>query len=254
MVDSSMQRPEVERIRREHHGFNVALSYEQPIQMVSARGCRMVDETGTEWLDCVNNVAHVGHCEPLVRGGCVLQGPARAKQLSACAVQVVQAQCEQLATLNTNSRYLSAGALLLTCSRSLSASTHHATHAVHSEYVRALADRFPPELSVSYLVNSGSEANDLALRIARAARPGHSHVAVMEGAYHGHVTSMVDCSPYKFWGAGGAGAPPHVHVMPIPDTYRCEKGGKVRRLCECCGTHTACCTTPTRPPALLPAC
>jgi 4-aminobutyrate aminotransferase-like enzyme len=40
---------------------------------------------------------------------------------------------------------------------------------------------------VLYMVNSGSEANDLALRIARAARPGATHVAVMGAAYHGHT-------------------------------------------------------------------
>ena len=76
---------------------------------------------------------------------------------------------------------------------------------------------------VCYYVNSGSECNDLALRIARQARPGATHVAVMEGAYHGHVSSLIDLSPFKFNGQGGGGQPPHVHVLPCPDTYRQER-------------------------------
>ena len=70
------------------------------------------------------------------------------------------------------------------------------------------------------MVCSGSEANDLALRIARAHAPGHRHVAVMDGAYHGHTTACIDLSPYKFSGPGGAGTPDHVHVLPCPDVYR----------------------------------
>lgn len=71
-----------------------------------------------------------------------------------------------------------------------------------------------------YAVCSGSEANDLALRVARANAPGAWHVAVIEGAYHGHTTATLDLSPYKFDGPGGMGKPPHVHVLPCPDVYR----------------------------------
>lgn len=70
------------------------------------------------------------------------------------------------------------------------------------------------------MVCSGSEANDLALRIARAATGGATHVAVIDGAYHGHVGSLIDISPYKFNNPGGAGRPSHVHVLPTPDVYR----------------------------------
>jgi ethanolamine-phosphate phospho-lyase len=81
-------------------------------------------------------------------------------------------------------------------------------------------------LQTVYLVNSGSEANDLALRIASAAAHSHSssrqrdHVVVMAGAYHGHLTSLIPLSPYKFWGNGGEGKQDWVHVMPCPDPYR----------------------------------
>ena len=78
--------------------------------------------------------------------------------------------------------------------------------------------------SVCYFVNSGSEANELALRLARA-HTRRRDVIVLDAAYHGNTTTLVDISPYKFNGPGGEGAPPWVHVLPLPDTYR----GKYRR-------------------------
>jgi 4-aminobutyrate aminotransferase-like enzyme len=103
--------------------------------------------------------------------------------------------------LNTNSRYLSI---------------------THAEYTEALLATFPPYLNKCFLCNSGSEANDLALQIAVAMRPEAHGVAVMEGAYHGHITSMMLISPYKFWGPQGGSKGEHVHVLPLPDSYRCD--------------------------------
>eukprot|EP00877_Chromochloris_zofingiensis_P010667 jgi/Chrzof1/5854/Cz16g18070.t1 len=102
-------------------------------------------------------------------------------------------------TLNTNSRYLSSDL---------------------SEYVQELVATLPEPLQVAYFVNSGSEANDLALRLAHTLRPDATHVVVMGGAYHGHLTSLIPLSSYKFWGPGGGGKEPWVHVMPCPDPYR----------------------------------
>ena len=73
---------------------------------------------------------------------------------------------------------------------------------------------------VAYFVNSGSEANDLALRIAHCAAPGATHVAIMAGAYHGHTKAIIDLSPYKYDGPGGEGQQPYIHVLPCPDPYR----------------------------------
>lgn len=84
----------------------------------------------------------------------------------------------------------------------------------------------PCGLQMMYAVCSGSEANDLALRIARANRPGAWHVVVVEGAYHGHTTATLDLSPYKFDGPGGLGKPPHVHVLPCPDVLRYISPGR----------------------------
>jgi 4-aminobutyrate aminotransferase-like enzyme len=73
-------------------------------------------------------------------------------------------------------------------------------------------------------VSSGSEANELALRLARA-HTRRRDVIVLDHAYHGNTTTLVDISPYKFNGPGGEGAQPWVHVLPLPDTYR----GKYKR-------------------------
>jgi 4-aminobutyrate aminotransferase-like enzyme len=68
-------------------------------------------------------------------------------------------------------------------------------------------------------VNSGSEANDLAIRLARA-YTGNRDLLTVDHAYHGHLSSLIDVSPYKFAGKGGEGCPSHVHVVQMPDLYR----------------------------------
>jgi 4-aminobutyrate aminotransferase-like enzyme len=72
---------------------------------------------------------------------------------------------------------------------------------------------------VVYLVCSGSEANELALRLARA-HTGRDGIFVLDAAYHGNTSALVDISPYKFNGKGGRGKPAHVEIMPLPDVYR----------------------------------
>jgi 4-aminobutyrate aminotransferase-like enzyme len=80
----------------------------------------------------------------------------------------------------------------------------------------------PETLSVCYFTASGSEANELALRLARA-RTRARDVIVLDSAYHGHTTTLIDISPYKNQGPGGEGAPDWVHPAPLPDVYR-ERG------------------------------
>jgi 4-aminobutyrate aminotransferase-like enzyme len=115
-----------------------------------------------------------------------------------CHPRVVRAGQAQMAVLNTNTRYLSD--LLAT-------------------YTERLVATMPAPLEVCYLVNSASEANELALRLARAAT-GRMDMIVLEAAYHGHTTGLIDLSPYKHAGPGGGGAPEWVHVAPLPDDYR----------------------------------
>ena len=117
--------------------------------------------------------------------------------------RVVQAASVQLALLNTNTRYL---------------------HDKVNRYVERLTRLLPDPLRICFFVNSGSEANELALRLARA-RTGRKDVIVLDHAYHGHTTTLIDISPYKFNGPGGSGCKPWVHVAPLPDDYR----GRYRR-------------------------
>ena len=112
--------------------------------------------------------------------------------------RVVQAAIEQMLVLNTNTRYLHDGL---------------------AQFAERLVATLPEPLAVCYFVNSGSEANELALRLARA-HTRRRDVIVLDAAYHGNTTTLIDISPYKFNGPGGDGAPPWVHVLPLPDTYR----------------------------------
>ncbi|MCY3772960.1 MAG: aminotransferase class III-fold pyridoxal phosphate-dependent enzyme [Gemmatimonadetes bacterium] len=112
--------------------------------------------------------------------------------------EVVRAAQRQMTVLNTNTRYL---------------------HDNLVDYAERLCTKLPDPLSVCFFVNSGSEANDLALRLARS-HTGQRDLLILDGAYHGNLTSLIDISPYKFDGPGGDGAPSHVHKTPLPDPYR----------------------------------
>ena len=59
-----------------------------------------------------------------------------------------------------------------------------------------LLAKLPSHLTKVFFVNSGSEANDLALRLARM-HTGGSDVVVVEHGYHGHTIACLDVSPYK---------------------------------------------------------
>lgn len=112
--------------------------------------------------------------------------------------RVVAAAERQMRVLNTNTRYL---------------------HDNLNRYAECLTATLPTPLNVCYFVNSASEANELALRLARAYTQQRDMI-VLEGAYHGHTTSLVDISPYKHDGNGGNGAPDWVHTAPVADVYR----------------------------------
>jgi 4-aminobutyrate aminotransferase-like enzyme/Ser/Thr protein kinase RdoA (MazF antagonist) len=162
--------------RTQTMGPSLSVSYESPLHIVSGSREFLFDASGRRYLDCVNNVAHVGHSHPYV----------------------VRAASEQMARLNTNTRYL---------------------HELLIEYSERLVAMLPESLSVAFLVNSGSEANELALRLARAHTRRHD-VIVVDCAYHGNTSAMIDISPYKFEGPGGNGRPAWVHKVPMPDVYR----------------------------------
>ncbi|KAL4716599.1 hypothetical protein ACJJTC_008234 [Scirpophaga incertulas] len=173
----SMPKAETIKLREKHIGAACQLFFRSsPLKIVRGIAQFMYDETGERYLDCINNVAHVGHCHP----------------------HVVEAGRNQMSLISTNNRYL------------------------HDEMV-ILAERLvktmPEPLSVCFFVNSGSEANDLALRLARI-HTKNKDVITLDHAYHGHLTSMIDVSPYKFNLPGGPEKPEWVHVAPVPDVYR----------------------------------
>ena len=114
--------------------------------------------------------------------------------------RVVEAGQKQLAKLNTNTRYL---------------------YDQINEYTAHLLNYFPKPLNKVFLVNSGSAATDLALRLARNFT-GKSLVAVVEHGYHGNTKAAMEISHYKFSGKGGKGTPENTICLSIPDTYRGE--------------------------------
>jgi len=124
-----------------------------------------------------------------------------------CHPKVVAAGQRQMELLNTNTRYLSE--LIL-------------------DYAERLTATLPEPLEVCFFVNSGSEANELAIRLARAHTKARDMI-VLDHAYHGNTTTLIDLSPYKHDGPGGEGAPSWVHKVPIPtsaaDAEEVEKIG-----------------------------
>lgn len=116
-------RAEILDLRSHLLGPNLSISYRRPLKIVRGYRQYLYDENGQAYLDAVNNVPHVGHCHP----------------------RVVRAAQEQIAVLNTNTRYL---------------------HDNIVEYALRLKEKLPDPLRVFFFVCSGSEANDLALRLA----------------------------------------------------------------------------------------
>ncbi len=178
---SGRTRDELIEKRRERLGRNVSMSYSAPLKMVRGEGVWLIDDSGRAYLDCYNNVAHLGHCHP----------------------RVVQAIARQAALLNTNTRYL---------------------HDNIIDYTERLARTLPKELDTFFVVCTGSEANDLALRVARTFT-GRTDMLVLDWAYHGHTQSLIDISPYKYKRKGGRGRPAFTHELPVPEAYRAPVAG-----------------------------
>lgn len=151
--------------------------YVAPPQIERGWRHHLVDTAGRAYIDMINNVAILGHGEPLL-------------------TQVV---AEQMGRLNTNSRF------------------HYEALVEFSE---ALAGRAPAGLDVVMLVNSGSEAVDLAIRTARAAT-GRSDILALTEAYHGWTVGA-DAISTSIGDNPGALAtrPDWVHLLDAPNTYR----------------------------------
>jgi 4-aminobutyrate aminotransferase-like enzyme len=155
---------------------SLSISYTKPLNITRGAFQYLYDQSGRTYLDCVNNVCHVGHAHP----------------------SVVRAAQQQLAVLNTNTRYL---------------------HDYLVQYAKRLTDTLPEPLKVCFFVNSGSEANELALRLART-HTKQKNIIVIDHAYHGNTPSLIDISPYKFDGSGGHGPGAFTAKVLMPDVYR----------------------------------
>lgn len=164
--------------RKELIGRNLSISYKKNVKIIRGALQYLYDDKGNTFVDCVNNVSHVGHCHPVV----------------------VKAMQKQIATLNTNTRYLHDGLV---------------------DFAEMLTATLPKELCVCYFTNSGSEANDLAIRISRYFTK-RKDVIVLDHAYHGTSTAAIEMSPYKFDGKGGFEKMPYIHKAKNPDQYRGE--------------------------------
>lgn len=173
-IDLSPQK--IIELRKKLIGKSLRTHYKEPIKVGRGALQYLYDDKGKTYLDCVNNVAHVGHSNP----------------------RVVKAAQRQMAILNTNTRYL---------------------YDYLVKYAEKLVKKFPEPLKVVFFVNSGSEANGLALRLAYT-YTGKKNMIVIDHAYHGNTSSLVDLSPYKFEGPGGCGPGPHTYKVTMPDTYR----------------------------------
>ena len=114
-----------------------------------------------------------------------------------CHPRVVAAINQQLERLNTHTRYLHENVLNL---------------------AERLTSKLPDELGIAMFSCTGSEANELALRIARACTGG-AGVIVVDNAYHGNTTTLAPIS--TSYGSGDS-KPDNVETVPPPDKYRGE--------------------------------
>lgn len=260
-ASSVSSQQQVLQARRQQYGPNAALNYSQPLHMVRGEGTYLWDAKGRQYLDCVNNVAHLGHCHPGVSAGAsessrhILRAacPAQHQQHMlhslprACTCvhagsstqdsrgtgcsryiaggvnllwiveyhhalllpQVTAAVCQQLGTLNTNSRYLSEAL---------------------TGYTEQLLATFPEQLEVAYLVNSGSEANDLALRICRWAQQ-----AVLQPALRQRCPCAGTWSCTAWLAQAAATCMLHAHANPSHVYGLCSsrQSSPCGNLCRC---------------------
>jgi 4-aminobutyrate aminotransferase-like enzyme/aminoglycoside phosphotransferase (APT) family kinase protein len=171
--------------RRSVMGEKLYVFYDPPLHIVKGEGVWLTASDGRRYLDCYNNVPHVGHSHPYV----------------------AEAIARQARTLSTNTRYLTDQSI---------------------EYAERLVALAPEGLTSVIFVNSGSEANDLAWRMAKAFT-GHKGGLAMDFAYHG-VSEAIDAfSPSnapEHWHA------PHIRLLPPPDTYRGPYGPDEAELGE----------------------
>ncbi|MEL7211383.1 MAG: aminotransferase class III-fold pyridoxal phosphate-dependent enzyme [Pseudomonadota bacterium] len=172
-------------------GSNVPTFYEDPVHIVRGEGVWLWDADGRKYLDCYNNVPHVGHCHP----------------------HVVEAITRQASVLNTHTRYLHEGIL---------------------DYADRLTATLSHDLDQMIMVCTGSEANDIALRMAQAVT-GKTGFIATDNTYHGNTLATSQLSTRR---PPIGGYPEHVRLVPAPDTVR-PVGGSLEGQAEAFAENVA---------------
>jgi len=169
---------EVLRLRKQFLNPGIFLYYKNPIMLVEGRMQYVWDEHGKRYLDALGGIVTVS--------------------VGHCHPHVVDVAHRQNETLQ-----------------------HSTTIYLHpniAQYAQALAATMPGDLKVCYFVNSGSEANDLALLMARA-YTGNYDVIALRNAYHGGNAVTMGLTAHHTWKFNV----PHsfgVHHAITPDPYR----------------------------------
>ncbi|MCP3971563.1 MAG: aspartate aminotransferase family protein [Rhodobacteraceae bacterium] len=172
-------------------GPNMATFYDDPVHIVRGQGVWLWDADGRRYLDCYNNVPHVGHCHP----------------------RVVEAIATQAATLNTHTRYVHEGIV---------------------DYAERLVATFSGGLETVIMVCTGSEANDIALRMGQAVT-GKTGIIATDNTYHGNTHLVSQLSTRKPPIGGHA---PNVIRVPSPDSLR-PLGGSAEGQAQVFAGHVA---------------
>ena len=180
-----LSKDEIVDLRNKHLSPSLSLSYSSKIKnglhIIYGKNQYLFDENNCKYLDCRNNVQHIGHSNYIL----------------------TQCVSKQMSLLNTNTRYLHENIVL---------------------YASKLTKLLPDPLNYATFVNSGSEANEFALRICTSyhSPKRRKHIIAFEHGYHGNTTSTINVSHYKLIDqpAKPLPIPNYIHFLPIPDMYR----------------------------------
>lgn len=171
-------RSEVLATRKQYANPAIFTIYKEPLMLVEGHRQYLFDETGKRYLDLFAGIVTVS---------CGHAHPKITKR--------VQDQAAALA--HTTTIYL---------------------HPLMGEFAKRLAAKMPPGLDVTYFVNSGSEANDLAILMARL-YTGHNDVIAVRNSYHGGSPSAMALTSHHTW-KFPAQLNTGVHHAICPDPYR----------------------------------
>ncbi len=175
---TGLSKAEVLALRQQYTNPAIFTLYKEPLMIVEGHMQYLFDDTGRRYLDLFAGIVTVS--------------------VGHCHPRVTRAMQDQLGMLaHTTTIYL---------------------HPNIARMAAKLASKMPPGLDVTYFVNSGSEANDLAILLARAFT-GHHDVIAVRNSYHGGSPASMPLTSHHTWkypqqlNTG-------VHHALCPDPYR----------------------------------